>query len=200
MKHNYYINMFDILDTYRLDKYQKLFYASLDCDMSKWTENRISDTKVRYTSPDYNNTKFCVEFWLNSGLNLIYVHFNNSTMVNGYLTERKELLYEDKFPSDVETIIKKLRSTVFTEDVYEIEKVIGVKHNRKEKLDVLEQEQMKLFIDSTYEDWEKSFKGEIESRMIARLIHSYHKDQDIYNLWIDKFSSFKQINEELNKL
>ena len=92
-----------------------------------------------------------------------------------------------------------MRDNIYTTDIYDIEKQIGNQHSRKEKLDALELGRISEIIEESYRDWLVS-KNEIGARMIARIMYSYRRDEEEYNLWMDKFGDIELVMDELKKL
>jgi len=190
----FYGDLWEIDDSFRKKKYQALLLSSLQNDMTKWKQDAKID-KTKYVSPDYNGSKFVVEFRLPYSQFSYIVHNSNNIPLVGRLSE---LIYED-FTGEMKTVISKLRETVYTSDIYEMEKLIGNQHDRKEKLIFLDLEQMKEIIEDTYQDWLKN-SSEITAKMVSKIIYSYRRKEEFFKLWTDKFGSIELINDELKKL
>jgi hypothetical protein len=188
----YYTNLYEIDDTFRRKKYQALLLSSLQNDMIKWTETVKSD-KVIYVSPDYNGTNFMVEIRINSW------EFAYATYANPPITDRGSELICEGFTGDMKIQVAKLRETIFTPEIYSIEKLIGKQHDRKEKLDFLDVEQMKEIIEDTYQDWLKN-DNIVVAKMIAKIMYSYRKKEEMYDLWVKRFEDIDLINNELKRL
>jgi len=193
MANRYYNDLWEIEDSYRKKKYEELFILSLQNDMTKWTEELKIDRTI-YKSPDYNGYKFTIEFRINFAFSYISYGTNIPPIAN-HLSE----LITDNFSVEIKTLTTKLRETIYSPDIYEIEKLIGKQHDRKEKLVFLDLEQMKEIIEDTYQDWLKN-DTEIVAKMISRIIYSYRKKEEFFKLWTDKFENVKLINNELKKL
>jgi len=191
MATKYYNNLYDIEDPYRRKKYLQLIISSLKNDMSKWTEEITSST-TRYYSPIYNGTDFCIAVL--SYTTIAYVQHNTPIIPD----HKSELISED-FPKELKDLVYQLREKIFTPEIYEIEKIIGNQHSRKEKLDFLEIEQMKEIVEDTYQDWLKN-ENEISAKMIAKIMYSYRKDEELYTLWQEKFEDNELITNELKNI
>lgn len=189
----YYTNLYEIDDAFRRKKYQALLLSSLQNDMLKWTETVKSD-KVIYMSPDYNGTNFMVEIRITNSWEFAY-----ATYANPPITDRGSELICEGFTGDMKTQVAKLRETIFTPEIYSIEKLIGKQHDRKEKLDFLDVEQMKEIIEDTYQDWLKN-DNIVVAKMIAKIMYSYRKKEEMYELWMKRFEDIDIINTELKKL
>lgn len=190
MATKYYYNLWEIEDVYRRKKYAQLLLASLQNDVNKWREIVTSDRTV-YESPDYNGSIFRIEFRL-------YFTFTYIFHRNPPITDRPLELIGEKITKDLEAAIEKLRETIYTPEVYEIEKLIGNKHSRKEKLEFLEIEQIKENIEDTYNDWLVN-ETENSAKLIAKLMYYHRKDEDVYNLWLEKFNDIDLVMSELKK-
>ena len=148
-----------------------------------------------YRSPDYNGSQFLVEF---RGVYLQFssiIHNKNTIPIVG---RPSELIYED-FTGEIKTLTTKLRESIYTPDVYDIEKLIGKQHDRKEKLIFLDLEQMKEIIEDTYQDWLKN-SNEISAKMVSKIMYSYRRKEEFFKLWMEKFEKFELITNELKKL
>lgn len=189
----FYSDLYEMEDTYRAKKYYSLLLASLQNDLSKWSETLKSD-KTIYESPKYNNSKFVIEFRSNCSFAYIY-HIGTLTPIAG----RQSELISENFSSDLKNAATKLRESIYTSEIYEIEKQVGTQNGRKEKLQFLELEQVKDLIEDTYQDWLKD-ESEISAKLIAKILYSYRRKEEIYNLWLDKFGKIEIINNELKKL
>lgn len=188
----FYSNLWEMEDTFRNKKYLSLLISSLQNDLSKWTEELKSD-KTTYESPKYNNSKFVIEF--RSNYCFAYIsHYGTSPII-----DRQSELISESFPSELKTLAVQLRENIYTPEIYEIEKQVGNQHSRKEKLEFLEIEQIKNLIDETYQDWIDDGSN-ISAKLIAKIIYSYRRKEEIYKLWIEKFVSIELINNELKKL
>lgn len=187
----YYSDLFEIDDSYRKNKYYQLLMNSLKSDLNKWTE-KVSDSKTIYISPDYSGSNFIIE--CRTYGNFAYIKHSNPP-----LKDHPAELISDDFSSELKSELKKLRETIFTPDIYEIEKLIGNQFNRKEKLEFLEIEQLKEMIEDTYQDWLED-KSLINAKLIAKLIYSYRKKEEINNSWLEKFKDCDLIMQELNIL
>lgn len=97
--------------------------------------------------------------------------------------------------------IQRLRENIFTPEIYEIEKALGgdTKQQRKNKLDALDIESLKNQIEDTYTDWVNS-KNEITAKMISKIIFSYRRKEDLYDLWLEKFGNEELIMKELKNI
>lgn len=188
----YYSNLYEMEDTYRNKKYFSLLMASLQNDLSKWTEDLRSD-KTIYESTKYNNSSFIVEF--RSSYAFAYIYHIGTPPISG---RQSELIIEN-FTDELKIATAKLRENIFTPEIYEIEKLVGNQNGRKEKLQFLEIEQLKDLIDDTYQDWIKD-ESELSAKFIAKLLYSYRKKEEIYKLWTDKFNGIEMIDNELKKL
>jgi hypothetical protein len=190
----FYSDLWEIDDIYRKKKYQLLFLSSLQNDMNKWIEELKVD-KTRYLSPDYNGSKFIIEF---RGVP-VYSQFSYISHKSDIIPGRSSELIYDDFSGEVKTLITKLRETIYSPDIYEIEKLIGKQHDRKEKLIFLDLEQMKETVEEAYQDWLKN-DTEVVAKMIAKIMYSYRKKEEFLKLWTDKFEGIELINNELKKL
>lgn len=188
----FYSNLYEMEDTYRVKKYYSLLLASLQNDLSKWSEDLRSD-KTIYESPKYNNSNFIVEF--RSSYSFAYVYHYGTPPISG----RQSELISENFSSDLKNAVTKLRESIYTSEIYEIEKQVGTQNGRKEKLQFLEIEQIKDLIEDTYQDWVKD-ESELSAKLIAKILYSYRRKEEIYNLWLDKFGKIEIINNELKKL
>jgi len=193
MATKYYTNLFEIEDEFRRKKYQSLLLASLQNDINKWTESPRDD-KTIYQSPTYNGSCFGIEIRHFGSTTFAFVTHSNAIIPN-----RVSELISNDFSKDLKIAFEKLRNNVYSPEIYEIEKIIGNKHSRKEKLDALELAQIKESIEDTYQDWIKN-ENEILAKMIAKIMYSYRRDEEIYNLWVEKFGDIKLINKELNRI
>lgn len=193
MAAKYYTNLFEIEDVYRKKKYHALLLASLQNDLSRWKQ--IINTNVQYISPDYNDEHFVVEI---RGLYTAFAYVCHSKTPP--ITGRPNELISEDFPKDLSNEVAKLRETIYTSDIYEIEKSIGnTRHARKEKLEFIEIEQLKEIIEDTYQDWIKN-SSEISAKLVAKLIYAYRKDEDMLKLWSEKFGESELIMDELKKI
>lgn len=188
----YYTNLYEIDDAFRKKKYQTLLLSSLQNDMTKWNET-VKSEKVIYTSPDYNGVCFTIEIRINSW------EFAFISYTNPPITDRPSELICESFSGDMKTQVAKLRETIYTPEIYDIEKLIGKQHDRKEKLDFLDVAQMKEIIEDTYQDWTKN-DNIIVAKMIAKIMYSYRKKEEMCELWLKKFEDIDIINTELKKL
>lgn len=191
MAAKYYNDLFEIEDFYRRSKYHQLLLGSLKSDLTKWSE-KVTDSKSIYISPDYSGANFIIEC-------RTYGTFAYIKHSNPPIKDHPAELISDDFSSDLKTEFKKLRDTVFTPDIYDIEKQIGNQYNRKEKLEFLEIEQLKEMIEETYQDW-LSDESENSAKLIAKIIYSYRRKEEVYNLWMDKFSSVDLVINKLKEL
>ena len=187
----YYSDLYKMTDPFRREKYYKLLLASLKNDMSKWNES-VSDSISRYTSPDYNGTTF--KIYIRKYESIAFV--SHKTPI---ITDQPSELISDKFTSELEAEVKQLREKIFTPDIYEIEKSIGNQHNRKEKLEFLEIEQLKELIEDTYQDWLNN-SSDVTAKLIAKIIYSYRRNEEKFELWKEKFGDNELIMKELKKL
>jgi hypothetical protein len=192
MATKYYGYLYEMEDTFRNKKYYSLLLASLQNDISKWSEFLASD-KTKYQSPKYNNSVFIIE--VRSSSIFAYVYHNGTPPIFG----RQAELISDNFPSELSTMINKLRESIYTPEIYEIEKIVGPTNNRKEKLQFLDIEQIKLLVEETYQDWLKE-ETVINAKFIAKILYSYRRKEEIYKLWLDKFAGIELIDNELKKL
>lgn len=187
----YYNDLFEIDDSYRRNKYYQLLMNSLKNDLNKWTE-KVNDSKTIYISPDYSGANFIIECRTYG----IFAYIKHS---NPPIKDHPAELISDDFSSDLKSELKKLRETIFTPDIYEIEKLIGNQHNRKEKLEFLEIEQLKQLIEDTYQDWLED-NSLVSAKLIAKLIYSYRNKEEINNFWLEKFKDYDLIMQELKIL
>ena len=187
----YYNDLFEIDDSYRRNKYYQLLMNSLKNDLNKWTE-KVNDSKTIYISPDYSGANFIIE--CRTYGNFAYIKHSNPP-----IKDHPAELISDDFSSDLKSELKKLRETIFTPDIYEIEKLIGNQHNRKEKLEFLEIEQLKQLIEDTYQDWLED-NSLVSAKLIAKLIYSYRNKEEINNFWLEKFKDYDLIMQELKIL
>jgi hypothetical protein len=190
----YYSDLYEITDNFRRKKYLSLLLLSLQNDLNKWSSHLRDDNTI-YTSPNYNNSIFLIEFRQYIKPFAFIKHISTPPILN----RNSELLTDDLVKNIPEVIVQKLRDTIFTSDVYDIEKIIGNKYNRKEKLEFIEIEQIKAYVEETYQDWLRS-ENNITARLIAKIIYSYRKEEEVYNLWIEKFENIELIINELNKI
>lgn len=188
----FYSNLYEMEDTYRNKKYYSLLISSLQNDLPKWTES-LGTLKTIYTSPKYNGAEFCIEF--RSSYHFAYISHKTPPPI----ADRYSELISESFPSELNALAIKLRESVYTPEIYEIEKLVGNQNSRKEKLEFLEIEQIKDLIEDTYQDWVKD-ESELSAKLIAKILYSYRRKEEIYNLWLDKFSKIEIINNELKKL
>jgi hypothetical protein len=187
----YYSNLFDISDTYREKKYKSLLLSSLQNDMRKWTE-KIKGSVTFYYSPNYNGVFFTIEIRQ-------YVTFAYVTHTNPVILGHTSELISDNFSKELQNAVDTLRENIYTPEIYEIEKLVGTQHDRKEKLEALEIEQLKPIVEDSYQDWLKD-PNEQTAEWIAKIIYSYRKKEDFYNLWMEKFGDIELVNNELKKL
>lgn len=194
MDTKYYSDLYIIDDIYRKKKYEKVLISSLSNDINKWTEQIITSNNslkpIRYTSPTYNDSKFIIEVF-SSGHMIAYV-FHKTQPTQGYGSE----LISDSFSIDLNNSVKTLRENIYTSEIYEIEKLIGNKNDRKEKLKNLEVIDL---IEDTYQDWLND-NSKNSAKLIAKLIYFYRRNEDIYKLWIDKFKEYELIMNELKNI
>jgi hypothetical protein len=190
MSTKFYTNLYEIDDHFRKKKYLQLLISSLQNDLSKWTQE--AGTSTKYVSPNYNGSQFVVVFQTYSSF--AYISHSTPPIKDRYL----ELISEE-LTKELNNEMVTLRATVYTPEIYELEKLIGNKHTRKEKLDSLEIEQVKEVIQDTYDDWLMN-QTQATGELIAKLIYSYRKNKDIYDIWIDTFKDVKEVNEELQKI
>jgi hypothetical protein len=186
----YYSNLYEMEDPYRRNKYLSLLLSSLQNDLSKWTEN--INTRIKYFSPNYGDSSFVIEIM--NQTTIAYVMHKTPPK-----PDHTSELISDSFGKELSVAVQKLRESIYTPEIYELEKFIGNQHSRKEKLDALDLEQHKEIIDDTYNDWLSS-QNEITARMIAKIIYSYRKNEEKYNLWLEKFNEYELIMSELNKI
>lgn len=187
----YYRNLYEIDDYYRKNKYYKLLLSSLKNDMSKWSETvSIDDTK--YQSPDYNGSNFIIEIRL-------YSKFAYVIHKNPPIKDRNSEIISDDFDSDLKKALQTLRENIFTPEIYDIEKMIGNQHNRKEKLETLEIQQLESIVEDSYQDWLKEPTKQ-SAQWIAKLMYSYRKKEDYYKIWMEKFGDNELVINELKKL
>ena len=194
MATKFYGDLWEIEDSFRRRKYQALILSSLQNDLTKWTQQIKSDRSI-YLSPDYNGSKFIIE--IRNISEFAYILYTSAAPIQG---RSSELIYDNiNNSSDIKKEVSKLRETIYSPDVYEIEKLIGKQHDRKEKLIFLDLEQMKETIEDTYQDWLKS-DDIVVAKMIAKIMYSYRKKEEFFNLWKEKFGDIELIKSELNKL
>lgn len=187
----YYSNLYEMEDTYRNKKYFSLLMASLQNDLSKWSEE-LSINKTVYKSPTYNTTKFIIE--IRYSYQFAYVYHIGTPPI----TDRQSELISDDFTSELKKSVTNLREKVYTPEIYEIEKLVGTQNERKEKLQFLDLEQIKEIIEESYQDWSID-KSEVNSKFIAKLMYAYRRREDIYSMWLEKFDD-DVINNELKKI
>lgn len=187
----YYNDLHEIEDVYRKAKYHNLIMSSLNNDLSKWTEE-LSTSKTIYNSPWYNESRFSVEIRFTT----IFVYVTHKTPI---IKDRNSELISDNFPKDLEAAVKNLRENIFTPEIYELEKLVGTQNGRKEKLESIELEKIKEFIEDTYQDWITN-DSEICAKLIAKIIYSYRRKEEISKLWLDKFKDISFIINEIEKL
>ncbi len=195
MATKFYGDLWEIEDSFRRRKYQALILSSLQNDMTKWALEIKAD-RSKYMSPDYNGSTFIVEI---RGYNseFAYIVYSSNTPIKD---RTSELIWENINGSiDIKTQVAKLRETIYSPDIYNIEKLIGKQHDRKEKLIFLDLEQMKETVEEAYQDWIKN-DTEVVAKMVAKIIYSYRKKEDFLKLWINRFGDIDIINNELNKL
>ena len=194
METKYYSDLYIIDDIYRKLKYEKILLSSLSNDMNKWTGQMVTSGNawkpIRYTSPNYNGSEFIIEVFT-SGHMIAYI-YHQTKPTQGYGSE----LISDNFSIDVKNAVKTLRENIYTPEIYEIEKLIGNKNDRKEKLENLEVIDL---IDDTLQDWTND-NSENSAKLIAKLIYSYRRNEDIYKMWTDKFDEYELIMNELKNL
>lgn len=190
----HYSDLFEIDDSYRRLKYLKLLSSSIKNDLNKWTEIFPSHIELtRYISPDYNNTYFIVDIIKNTTI----AYVKHKTLTPPIFNRFAELISE--YDSELKDIVQTLRDNIFTPEIYELDKIIGNQHSRKEKLDSLDIEQTKEIIEDTYQDWLKN-STEISAKFIAKIMYSYRRHEDIYNLWLDKFKDLPLVMSQLTSL
>lgn len=187
----YYNNLYEFNDNIRKRKYYELLLSSLKTDMQKWTQSFTSYGKVTYSSPSYAGSIFKIDV-----LSTIIAYISHSKPP---IKDHECELISDSFSSELISAVALLRQTIYTQDIYEIEKEIGNQHSRKEKLEFLEIEQLKDIIEDTYQDWLKN-SSEIPAKMIAKIMYAYRKKEEIYNMWLEKFSDSELVMNELTKL
>ena len=194
MGNKYYKDLFEIMDLYRKMKYEKLLLASMQDDIRKWTET-VKDDKVIYHSPIYGGSQFCIE--VRSYFSFSYITHatpiiagQNSELINDNDTQTKEF----------KTAYQNLRQSIFTPEIYEIEKSIGNQHNRKDKLEQLNIEAYKNIIEDSYNDFIKE-PSEAFARMIARTAYGFNKNHNLpYSEWLEKFKEYPIVEEEIKRL
>jgi len=194
----YYNDMYVINDKFRRNKYEKLLILSLTNDTAKWTKKLSNNNIAFYISPHYNDTYFIIENAnINTGVNIAFAYHKKSVLPKEKIVIE---LISDNFSRDLESAVKKLREQVYTSELSGIENIIGknTKTDRKEKLQFIETEQVKEFILDTYQDWLES-ENIVSAKLIAKIIYSYRKNDDLYKLWLDKFD-VDLIIDEVNKL
>lgn len=195
----YYNDMYVINDRFRRNKYEKLLILSLVNDTAKWTKKLSTDNIAFYISPHYNDTYFVIE---NGNKNTRQANIAFARHKNSVVPKEKIIieLISDNFSTDLEIGVKQLREQVYTSELGDIEKMIGkgTKTDRKEKLQFIETEQVKELILDTYQDWLES-ENIVSARLIAKIIYSYRKNDDLYKLWLDKFG-VDLIISEVDKL
>ena len=99
---------------------------------------------------------------------------------------------------DLLNLFIKLRETIFTPEIKELEKLVG-STSRKDKLDALEISHLTEIVEESYKDWEND-QSESMARMIARVMYSYRNHEELYKLWEEKFSDINLITKELSNL
>lgn len=195
MKNIYYTDLFVINDEHRKEKYKNLLITSLKNDLSNWSEILNSDGDVFYRSPLYNESRFIISKY--GSIDIAYVTHKNS-VVNG--ENVKSELISNYFDGELKTCFINLKNKIFTPEIYEIEKSIGnIKNERKEKLQLLEIEQIKDLVEDTYSDW-LSNESEISAKFIAKIIYSYRNKENTYDLWMEKFGDIKIIIDYIKKM
>jgi hypothetical protein len=193
----YYSDLYPIEDFNRRTKYQKLLILSLNNDLLKWTVKittgpSISD-RTTYFSPLYGTSSFCVE--CRGSINLAFVIHKGAAPI----TNRPSELISDNFTKDLETAAKTLIETIYTPEIYEIEKLVGTQNGRKEKLQFIDLEKIKELIEDTYQDWINN-ESDICAKLIAKIIYSYRRKEEPYKSWLEKFNDVELVIEELEKL
>jgi len=195
----YYNDMYVIDDKFRKKKYEKLLILSLTNDTSKWTKKLTSNNVAYYIGPDYNNSYFVVENGskITCHANIAFVRHKKSVVPKESIIIE---LISDNFSTELEKAVKQIKEEVYTSELGDIEKLIGknTKTDRKEKLQFIETEQIKELILDTYQDWLES-ENVVSAKLIAKIIYSYRKNDELYKLWLDKFD-IDLIVDELNKL
>lgn len=196
MRQRYYTDLYSMDDKYRRDKYKSLLLSSLTNDLNKWTKHLFSD-KVHYYSPKYNDQYFTIEI-RTDGVEIAYVSHKQS-IISGE-TIKNELIH-DGFSGPIKNAIDKLRENIYEDDLSELDKLIGhsTKTDRKEKLQFIEIEHTKELIEDTFKDWEEN-DNSVSAKFIAKIIYSYRTKEELYNLWMGKFSKIEMISDELSKL
>ena len=187
----YYTDLYEIEDAYRKMKYHSLILTSLNADLSKWTEELLP-SKTIYNSTWYNDSKFSVEI---RGYSL-FAYVTHKTPA---IKDRYSELISDDFTKDLDLAIKKLRENVYTPEIHEIEKLVGNQNGRKEKLESIELDKIKEFIEETYQDWLTN-DSEICAKLIAKIIYSYRRKEEISKFWLQKFKDITLVMNELEKL
>lgn len=195
MRTIYFNNIYDIEDTSRKKKYLSLLILSLKNDLNKWEQKIITkmdgNDTIMYSSPIYGSSRFII----------YYVGKLTFATISHKSPPIKDAYYEfitDSYVKELGECITNLTQTIFTPEVYEIQKQLN-DGGRKEKLEHFELLQTKNVVDETYQDWLNS-ESEVSAKLIAKLIYSYKSKNDIYNLWIEKFKDIELVNNELNKL
>lgn len=191
MASKYYNNLYDIEDTHRRNKYYQLLLASLKNDLKKWKLSINQNGKCAYNSPSYNGSVFIIDVLY---VDIAYIK-HSKPLIIGHDYE----LITDSFGKELLAEVIQLKNTIYTQDIYDIEKEIGNKNDRKEKLESIEIEQLKILIEDTYQDWLKD-NSEISAKMISKIIYAYRKKELFYNIWMEKFGDFELIVNELNKI
>jgi hypothetical protein len=149
---------------------------------------------VVHRSPNYNGSTFSVE--IKSYYEFAYVYHTNPIIPG----QNGELIVDvDVQSTEFKNAVKSLQRNIYTAEIYEIERSIGNQHNRKEKLDALELQQMKTLVDETYEDWINN-GNQVVAKMVAKIIYSYRMDKELYELWTEKFEGVELVMDELKKL
>jgi hypothetical protein len=192
----YNSDLYAIDDYNRRVKYQKLLLLSLTNDLLKWTVQvttvSVTDRMV-YSSPLYGSSSFCVE--CRGLLIFAYVKHKGTPPIQNKQSE----LISDDFSKDLQAAVKTLTETIYTNEIYEIEKLVGTQNGRKEKLQFIDLEKIKELVEDTYQDWVDN-ESEICAKLIAKIIYSYRRKEEPYKAWLEKFNDVELVIEELEKL
>jgi hypothetical protein len=197
----YYNNLFDLGYSNRKKKFRELLISSLKNDMSKW-EAVINEDSTEYVSPEYNDLYFHIEFKRTSTI-FGYIFYKNPIMKvknnNGKLIPLEYEYITNDFTGELLNLSIKIRETIFTSEIKELEKLVGSTFSRKDKLDALEISHLTEIVEESYKDWEND-QSESMARMIARVMYSYRNHEELYKLWEEKFSDINLITKELSNL
>jgi len=188
-------------DPIRKKKFCELLISSLKNDMSKW-EASINEDSTEYASPEYNDLNFHIEVKRTS-LIFAFILYKSPIMKvknnDGKLIPLEYEYITNEFgKGDLLNLFIKLRETIFTPEIKELEKLVG-STSRKDKLDALEISHLTEIVEESYKDWEND-QSESMARMIARVMYSYRNHEELYNLLEEKFGNIDLITKELSNL